>query len=107
MVDVFAELDSLTTLPPDEIRARVDRAQVLVANAAAGPPSALTDDIREFQRLFEISIAFGASKGWDFADPELAAYYADVFADRGQFVGYSDLLNRLITELEACPGRKL
>lgn len=107
MVDVFAELDSLTTLPPDEIRARVDRAQVLVANAAAGPPSALTDDIREFQRLFEISIAFGASKGWDFADPELAAYYADVFAGRGQFVGYSDLLNRLITELEACPGRKL
>ena len=107
MVDVFAELDSLTTLPPDEIRARIARARTLVANAASGPPSALTDDVREFQRLFEVSIAFGESKGWNFADPELAAYYADVFAGRGPFVGYPDLLNRLITELESCPGRKL
>ncbi|MFM7068420.1 MAG: PQQ-dependent sugar dehydrogenase [Actinomycetes bacterium] len=102
--DVFLSLNSLSTTPRDRIPGIVANAERLMSNAAAGAPPRMRDDVLKFREALDKVIAVGRANDWDFTKPELQRTFEAAQGTTGEFAPYSDVINRLIEDLAACPG---
>ena len=107
VIDVFTELEPVSTLPPDQVRARVDRARRLLDAAEAASAGQLQADIRDYRQLIDGWATVGEAKGWDFDDPELKGYIGNIMSGAGEFAEAPATIDRLIGELKDCPGERL
>ena len=107
IVDVFTELEPVSTLTPDQVRARVERAQRLLEAAAASTEGELQADVNTYRLLIEEWATFGESRDWDFGDPELSGYIGQIMGGEGRFAGAPALIDRLIAAVGDCPGERL